>query len=72
MNISLELVVFYILLIDSLAANAVAWFGGEKWYVKHFRIISRYFPAVRGWTTYYLILVLWYGFVLYRLGELAL
>jgi hypothetical protein len=63
MQTSPELIVFIILLIDSLGANAVTWLGGEKWYTKNFRIFSRYFPATKGWTTYYLILVLWIGYL---------
>jgi hypothetical protein len=68
MNYSLEAIVFYILLIDSIGANLCAWSGGDKWYHRHFRIISRYFPMTRGWTTYYLILVIWMGVMLYRAG----
>ena len=67
MKLSPEIIIFYIILIDSLSANIVAWFGAD-WYVKHFRIISRYFPVTKGWTTYYLILVLWIGIILYRYG----
>ncbi|MAF59471.1 hypothetical protein CL631_01330 [bacterium] len=68
---TLELIVFFVLLIDSIGANLVSWCGGDKWYSKHFRLFSRYFPATKGWTTAYLILVLWVGNLLYRLGVLA-
>ena len=63
-----ETIAFYIFLIDSLGANIVAWFGlGDKWYSKHCSAFARHFPVTRGWTTYYLLLVLWVGSLLYRL-----
>ena len=71
MKWTVEVVVFLLLLIDSIAANLVAWVCGEKWYIKHFKIFSRQFPITKGWTTYYLILVLWMGVMLYRFGAFA-
>lgn len=62
---SIEVVVFYVLLIDAIGVNLVALFG-PKWYTKHFAIISRWFPPARGWALYYLILVLWIGSLLFR------
>ncbi|MCL5011835.1 MAG: hypothetical protein M1320_00210 [Patescibacteria group bacterium] len=59
-----EVIVFALLLIDSISCNAIAWTGEERWYHKHFRVFSRYFPATKGWCTYYLILVLWIGVLL--------
>jgi len=67
--VSVEVIIFYFLLLDSLGAVAVAWLGHD-WYAKHFRIFSRYFPATKGWTFYYLVLVLWIGSILYRAGML--
>lgn len=66
---SLESIIFYLLLIDAIGANLVAFFG-EKWYNRHFRHISRVFPPARGWAFYYLVLVLWVGCLLYRSGQL--
>jgi len=68
MEISIEEIVFYILLIDSLGANAMAWGTKGKWYRRNFRIFSRNFPLSKGWTSYYLLIVLWIGFMLYRAG----
>ncbi len=65
MEFSLEIIVFYLLLIDSIGANLLSWGGQRKWYQKNFRIFSRYFPATRGWTTYYLILVLFIGTLIF-------
>lgn len=67
----IESIIFYLLLIDSIGANLVVWFG-EAWYTKHFRIISRWFPPAPGWALYYLILMLWIGSLLYRAGVLYL
>lgn len=60
----IESIIFYLLLLDSITANIVAWFE-ESWYIKHFRLISRLFPMTKGWTTYYFILVLWIGWLTY-------
>ncbi len=66
---SIEAIIFYLLLLDSIGCNLVVLFG-EEWYTKHFRIISRFFPPAKGWALYYLILVLWIGSLLYRAGAL--
>lgn len=55
------IIVFYLLLIDSISVNVVSWFGFRKWYQGNFSIIARHFPLTRGWTTYYLVLVLLIG-----------
>jgi hypothetical protein len=60
-----QVIIFYILLLDSLGANIVAWFG-QKWYMDHFRPFAKYFPASRGWAAIYLILVLWIGSLVLR------
>lgn len=67
MDFSLVAIIFYILLIDSIGANLVAWGGGENWWNKHFHIISRYFPVAKGWTTYYLILVVFIGYLIFMM-----
>ncbi len=59
-------IIFYLLLIDSIGANLMSWGGGQKWYHKHFRIMSRYFPVTRGWTTYYLILIIFIGLLIFK------
>jgi hypothetical protein len=65
MDISLLELIFYLLLIDSIAANIIAWGPGEKWWNKHGAFISRYFPIARGWTAYYLVLVLFIGYIIF-------
>ncbi len=66
METTIYLVIFYLLLIDSLGANVVSWFGFRKWYQGNFSLLSRYFPATKGWTTYYLVLVLFIGCILHN------
>ncbi len=63
----IEKIVFFLLLVDSIGANLVAWIG-EEWYTKHFRWLSRYFPPAEGWALYYLILVLWIGTLVFRVN----
>lgn len=55
-------VIFYLLLLDSIVANIIAFFG-ETWYIHHFRLISRFFPLSKGWTIYYFVLVLYIGYL---------
>ena len=62
---TIETIIFFLLLIDSVSSNIISWGGEEKWYAKRFRVISKNFPATKGWTTYYLILVLWMGVMLF-------
>ncbi len=64
---ALEAIIFYLLLIDAVGANIVAWTGiGEKMFTKY-TFFTKYFPVTKGWTLYYLILVLWVGSALVRL-----
>lgn len=66
---SFEAIIFYVILIDSSVALLTSFYG-EAWYVKHFRAVSRLFPAAKGWTIYYFALVLWIGCLLYRTGTI--
>jgi hypothetical protein len=66
----IEAIIFYLLLIDSVSCNLMVLFG-SKWYTKHFRIFSRWFPPAEGWALIYLLLVLWAGSLLYRAGGLG-
>jgi hypothetical protein len=66
---SIEAVIFYILVIDSVSFSIMGIFGA-KWYTKHFRTVSRSFPATEGWALYYLVLVIWIGSLLIRIGKI--
>ncbi len=67
---TIEAVIFYLLLIDSVSYMLVVLFG-DKWYTKHFHVFSRFFPPAKGWGVYYLVLVLWIGSLLFRMGALG-
>ena len=58
-------IIWWLLLIDSIGANMLAHWG-RRWYAHHFRSISRLFPPAKGWAAYYLVLVLWIGWLLYH------
>lgn len=60
---TVELIIFWLLLLDSVSCNFIFWFG-RKWYVHHFRTISRVFPPSKGWAAVYLVAVLLLGFLL--------
>ncbi len=60
-------IILILLLIDSIGANVVAWFG-EKWYRKHFRTLSRALPLTKTWTGFYLLLVVILGIALFQYG----
>jgi len=64
---SIEAILWYIILIDSIGANLTTWFF-PKWYKKTYKRTSKIFPASKGWCTWYFVLVLWLGFALRRLG----
>ena len=66
----IEVILFYLALLDAICANLLTWFD-QRWYTKHFRLMSRFFPPSRGWSAYYLLLVLWIGWLLARQGLLG-
>lgn len=57
-------IIFWLLLLDSLIATCIAWSGYKEFFNKMF-FFKRYFPLTRGWTTFYLILVLFIGYIIY-------
>ena len=70
MVLGVEGIIWYLLLLDSIGANITAWFF-SGWYKKNFKGIWKHFPASKGWCGYYLILILWVGYALSRLGMLG-
>ena len=63
-----EAVLFYLFLLDSLGAVIVSLFFA-KWYKKNInKGFVKHFPVTKGWAIFYLILVLWIGSLLNRLG----
>lgn len=71
-TINIESIVFYILLIDAIGANLLAWSGGQHWWKQNLAPLSRFMPLARGWTTYYFIIVVVMGIMLCRAGVLVL
>lgn len=65
----IEVILFWLVVLDSVICNVMVWFGAS-WYLHHFRVISRTFPPSRGWATVYLLLVVWIGSLLFRMGAL--
>ncbi len=70
MALTLEAIVFYVILLDSICANIAAWCSPKlmKWYTKYWKSFSKVFPLAKGWTTFYLLLVIWIGYGLSRLS----
>ena len=56
-------IIFYILLLDSIGANIATWFFSKQ-YKKKFKWFAKRFPLAKGWCLWYLILVLWVGYLL--------
>jgi len=65
--VGIEAVIYYLILLDSIVANIMVWFFA-KWYKKNYRGWYKHFPAAKGWALWYLILVIWVGYGLQRLG----
>ncbi|MBT3835807.1 hypothetical protein HOD05_02890 [Candidatus Woesearchaeota archaeon] len=65
----IEAILYYLIALDMLSYNLMCWFGG-KWYNKKFSVLARYFPAKKGFGAYYLILILWLGYSLWRMNVL--
>lgn len=59
---TIQTVVFYLLLIDSIVVSIIA-LAGREWYVSRFPTVSRYLPITKAWAIIYMALVLWIGFV---------
>jgi len=57
-------IIFWLLLIDSLIANYISWFGNKEYFNK-FKFFGRFMPITKGWTIWYLILVLFIGYIIY-------
>jgi len=66
MTFNFEAAIWYLILLDCLGANLIAWFFAD-WYRGKFGRLHRYFPLTKAWGFVYLGLVLWVGGVLCRL-----
>jgi len=68
--VNIEVIVFYLFLIDSVGANIVAWCC-PGWCKKNYPKFYKHVPVTKAWCLLYLVLVLWIGCALYRLGVLG-
>lgn len=50
-------VISYILLVDSILALLVAWYG-QGWYVRNVGLLARYLPPAKGWALWYVTLAI--------------
>lgn len=57
-------IIFWLLLIDSFVAVCISLFGNKEYFNRIF-FFKRYFPLTNGWTIFYLILVLFIGYLVY-------
>ncbi len=65
---TVESIIYYLVLLDAIGANITVWCCA-KWYKKNMhKGIVKHFPASKGWAAWYLVLVLWVGYALTRLG----
>tara|TARA_Y100000310_G_C20686917_1_gene819611 strand:- start:421 stop:645 length:225 start_codon:yes stop_codon:yes gene_type:complete len=73
MAVGIEAVIWYLVLLDSLGANIAAWFFPKrsKKLLGKFGKFAKHFPITKGWCAWYLVLILWVGSGLYRLGLLG-
>ena len=67
--VHIEAIIWWGLLLDSLGASFMALFY-PGWYKKKFKGFWKHLPLTKGWAFFYLALVLWVGYGLYRLGVL--
>ena len=67
-GLSPEAVIYYVVFTDAVIAMLIAWSGKSDSVNRKLGLLARYLPITRGWTLYYLVLVLWTGYALTRLG----
>ena len=70
-EINIESIIFYLLLLDALGANFLAWGNAQTWWRRHLPVVARYLPLSKGWTSYYLVVVIVMGILLFRLDALV-
>ena len=70
MQFTIETILYYAFLLDSIMANIIIWLlpNFYKNFKKKFPRFSKHLPITKLWALLYLILVIWIGYALYRLG----
>ncbi len=71
MEFTLETILYYLVLVDAIVANLIAWSGYGTILNKRYTIFGSFLPITKGWTAYYLVLVIWLGIALARLHIIA-
>lgn len=67
--VNIEAIIWWAFLADSIGANIIAWFF-SNWLKKNYKGFWKHVPVTKAWAGFYLLLILWIGFALYRLGIL--
>ena len=67
MGIYVEGIIWYLLCLDCLGYNILSWMKGTKIHNQVNHWISDYFPLNRFFGLFYLLMVIWLGFALYRM-----
>ncbi|MCB9815255.1 hypothetical protein H6785_01570 [Candidatus Nomurabacteria bacterium] len=63
MEINWVVVIYTLLLIDSMGVIIMSWFG-QKWWLQFTGPMAKYFPPAKGWAVIYFTLVLAIGYLL--------
>jgi len=66
----IEGIIWYLFLVDCIVYNILVWTKG-KLHNKISHWISQHFPLSRIFAIYYLIIILWLGYALYRMNLLG-
>ena len=68
--VNFEAIIFYLFLLDSAMGNLAVWIfpGFNKWYKKNWPKLHKHLPTTKPWMLIYLVLVIWVGYALSRLG----
>jgi predicted small integral membrane protein len=48
-------ILYALLVVDSLGAVTVAWFG-RRWFLEYARVPAKFFPPAKGWAVLYFVL----------------
>lgn len=70
MTLYTEGIVWYLIFIDCIIYNIMAW-TKKKWHFRDHHWLSNFFPLHRFWGLFYFILVIWLGYTLYRMELLG-
>jgi hypothetical protein len=63
MELNWQLIIYSLLVVDSVGAVMMSWFG-RSWWMHAAGPIAKYFPPAKGWALLYFVLVLVIGHLL--------